>query len=51
MLNMEFKGRAIVRAIFFVPVILNSAAVVSAMGGGEAINAILEQQGVSEYLT
>lgn len=47
MLNMEFKGRAIVRAIFFVPVILNSAAVVSAMGGGEAINAILEQQGVS----
>src|SRR5690554_6295455 len=46
MLNMKFKGRAIVRAIFFVPVILNSAAVVSAVGGGEAINAILEQQGI-----
>lgn len=47
MLNMKFKGRAIVRAIFFVPVILNSAAVVSAVGGGEAINAILDQQGIA----
>lgn len=48
MLNMKFKGRAIVRAIFFIPVILNSAAVTSALGGGEAIAAILEEQGVSQ---
>ncbi len=47
-LNMKFKGRAIVRAIFFVPVILNSAAVISAVGGGEAINAILQQQGINQ---
>lgn len=40
-LNAEFKGRAIVRAIFFIPVILNSAAVVSAMGQGEAMSGIL----------
>lgn len=48
LLNMKFRGRAIVRAIFFIPVILNSAAVVSAVGGGEAINAILEQQGIDK---
>ncbi len=48
MLNMKFKGRAIVRAIFFVPVILNSAAVATALGGGEAIAAILEQQGIDK---
>src|SRR5690554_3646085 len=35
LLNMKFKGRAIVRAIFFVPVILNSVAVASALGGGD----------------
>jgi len=46
MLNMKFKGRAIVRAIFFVPVILNSAAVATALGSGDAINAILEQSGI-----
>lgn len=48
MLNMKFRGRAIVRAIFFVPVILNSAAVATALGGGEAIAAILEQQGIDK---
>ncbi len=48
LLNMEFKGRAIVRAIFFVPVILNSAAVATAMGGGEAMNEILAQQGIDQ---
>ncbi|MCR1809483.1 carbohydrate ABC transporter permease [Haploplasma modicum] len=32
-LNTEFKGRAIARAIFFVPVILNSATVLEAMSG------------------
>ena len=46
MLNMEFKGRAIVRAIFFIPVILNSAAVASALGGGDAIASLLEEQGI-----
>ena len=45
LLNMKFKGRAVVRAIFFIPVILNSAAVASALGGGDAIAQILEQQG------
>lgn len=48
MLNMKFKGRALVRAIFFIPVILNSAAVTSALGGGEAIAALLEEQGVDQ---
>jgi len=47
-LNMKFKGRAIVRAIFFIPVILNSAAVASAVGGADAINSILEQQGIGK---
>lgn len=48
MLNMEFKGRAFVRAVFFIPVILNSAAVTSALGGGDAIAAILEEQGIDQ---
>lgn len=48
LLNMKFKGRAIVRAIFFIPVILNSAAVATALGGGEAISAILEEQGIGK---
>ena len=48
MLNMEFKGRAVVRAIFFIPVILNSVAVASALGGGEAIAAVLEEQGIGK---
>jgi ABC-type sugar transport system permease subunit len=46
MLNMKFKGRAFVRAIFFIPVILNSAAVTSALGGGDAIAQILQEQGI-----
>lgn len=48
LLNMKFKGRAIVRAIFFVPVILNSAAIATALGGGQAINDILAQQGIGK---
>ncbi|TVP86128.1 MAG: sugar ABC transporter permease [Acholeplasmataceae bacterium] len=48
LLNMEFKGRAVVRAIFFVPVILNSAAVATALGGGEAIAALLAEQGIGK---
>lgn len=48
LLNMEFKGRAFARAVFFIPVILNSAAVTTALGGGEAIAALLEGQGVNQ---
>lgn len=48
MLNMKFKGRALVRAIFFIPVILNSAAVTSALGGGEAVAQLLEEQGIEQ---
>lgn len=48
MLNMDFKGRAFVRAVFFIPVILNSAAVTSALGGGDAIAALLEAQGIDK---
>lgn len=48
MLNMEFKGRTFVRAVFFIPVILNSAAVTSALGGGEAVAALLEEQGIGQ---
>ncbi|VEU82807.1 carbohydrate ABC transporter permease [Acholeplasma hippikon] len=48
LLNMKFRGRAIVRAIFFIPVILNSAAVATALGGGDAITEILAQQGIGK---
>jgi len=48
LLNMKFRGRAAIRAIFFIPVILNSAAVATALGGGEAIAAILEQSGIDK---
>ncbi len=48
LLNMKFKGRAVVRAIFFVPVILNSVAVASALGGGSIMTEILEQQGIGQ---
>jgi ABC-type sugar transport system permease subunit len=48
MLNAKFRGRAVVRAIFFIPVILNSAAVTSALGGGDVITQILEQSNVTQ---
>lgn len=49
MLNMEFRGRAFVRAVFFIPVILNSAAVTSALsGGGDLITSLLEEQGIGQ---
>ena len=37
LLNKEFRGRAVVRAIFFIPVILNSAAVSTVMSGAGSI--------------
>lgn len=48
MLNAKFRGRAVVRAIFFIPVILNSAAVATALGGGDIITQILEQQNIGQ---
>lgn len=44
LLNREFKGRTVVRAIFFLPVILNSDAILSAINSaaamvGEGVNA------------
>jgi ABC-type sugar transport system permease subunit len=49
LLNMQFKGRAFVRAIFFIPVILNSAAVATALGGsGDLIASILAEQGIGK---
>lgn len=56
LLNHEFKGRAIVRAIFFIPVILNSSAVTIALGqGGDITDLLLAESAVgvfdlSEYL-
>ncbi len=41
LLNQEFRGRAIVRAIFFVPVILNSDVVMRLMGRGNLITGLL----------
>lgn len=48
LLNTKFRGRAAVRAIFFIPVILNSAAVATALGGGDIITQILEQQNIGQ---
>jgi ABC-type sugar transport system permease subunit len=48
LLNLEFKGRAVIRAIFFIPVILNSAAVTTALGGGESIARILAEQNIGK---
>lgn len=45
-LNQEFKGRAIVRAIFFLPVILNSGAVAAALATGSSVsNALSDESG------
>lgn len=44
-LNQEFRGRAIARAIFFLPVILNSAAVTAALATGQAVSNALSDEG------
>ncbi len=50
LLNHEFKGRAIVRAIFFIPVILNSSAVTIALGqGGTITELLLEESAVGVF--
>ena len=47
MLNGEFKGRTVARAIFFLPVILNSEAIKAATSSTEAIDSMLHSVGSS----
>lgn len=55
MLNRKFKGRTIVRAIFFLPVIMNSTAITGAIdtiqammqGGVSAVSSVVENTAVS----
>lgn len=50
LLNHEFRGRAIIRAIFFIPVILNSSAVSVALSqGGGLTELLLEESAVSIF--
>lgn len=50
LLNHEFKGRAIIRAIFFIPVILNSSAVSIALSqGGTLTDLLLEESAVGIF--
>lgn len=50
LLNHEFRGRAAVRAIFFIPVILNSSAVTIALGqGGTITDLLLEESAVGIF--
>lgn len=50
MLNGKFKGRTLVRAIFFLPVVFNSEAVEKALQASEGVQAVLNASG-SEALT
>ena len=45
MLNGNFKGRAFARAVFFLPVILNSEAITAATNSTEAIDSVLNSIG------
>ena len=45
MLNGDFKGRGIVRAIFFLPVIFNSEAVTSALESASSLSTLASQGG------
>lgn len=45
MLNSKFKGRAFVRAVFFLPVILNSEAVDVAISQAASVDAVLNSMG------
>ncbi len=50
LLNHEFRGRAFVRAIFFIPVILNSSAVTIALGqGGDITDLLLAESAVGVF--
>lgn len=46
-LNGKFRGRTFARAVFFIPVILNSRAVQTAITEGEAVRIALEQAGLT----
>ncbi|HOE77730.1 MAG TPA: sugar ABC transporter permease [Bacilli bacterium] len=45
MLNGKFKGRAFVRAVFFLPVILNSEAIDAAIDKASTVDAVLNSMG------
>ena len=45
MLNGNFKGRAIVRAIFFLPVVFNSEAITAALNAAEGVGEMLNKNG------
>ena len=45
MLNGNFKGRAIVRAIFFLPVVFNSEAITAALNAAEGVGEMLNKSG------
>lgn len=45
MLNGKFKGRTLVRAIFFLPVVFNSEAVEKALEASEGVQAVLNASG------
>ena len=45
MLNGKFKGRAVVRAIFFLPVVFNSEAITAALAAAEGVDAVLNSAG------
>ena len=45
MLNGNFRGRAVARAIFFLPVILNSEAITAATNSTAAIDSVLNSIG------
>lgn len=45
MLNSDFKGRGLVRAIFFLPVIFNSEAISNALESADSLNTILSASG------
>ncbi len=50
MLNGKFKGRTLVRAIFFLPVVFNSEAVEKALEASEGVQAVLNSSGSEALL-
>ncbi len=50
MLNGKFKGRTLVRAIFFLPVVFNSEAVEKALQASEGVQAVLNASGSNALL-
>ena len=50
-LNSKFRGRAFVRAVFFMPVIFNSQAIDAAMAAGSALTDAMEESGQDIFST